>query len=746
MIKYIMLFSLTNDSLIELQGQVERITFFNEDNAYTIARLKVNGYKDLVTIVGNIAAINPGEILKLKGFWDKHPKYGEQFKIHSCESLVPATVKGIEKYLGSGLIKGIGPVFAKKLVDKFGDKTLDIIANENTIERLREIDGIGQKRVEMIKTAWIEQKEIKDLMLFLQNYDISSSYAAKIYKYYGKDAVRIVKKDPYKLTEIYGIGFISADKVAEKLGIPSDAPQRAQAAILYALQQLAEKGHVYCPYEKLIVFCTEELKLNRTDKLQLKREHIVKAVSDVEIAKKIAIEDLNENRIIQNNKAVYLTKFYVSETGVSSNLKTLMSSPKNLRNFDEDKALEWVQQELAINLAPMQITAVRASIKNKIMVITGGPGTGKTTIIKCIISIYKKLNQRIALAAPTGRASRKLQEASDYEAKTIHRLLEFTPKDGKFKRNENNCLPADLVIVDEASMIDIILMHHFLKSIPTHATLILVGDVDQLPSVGAGDVLRDIISSNTVTTIKLNEIFRQASQSLIVVNAHKINNGESPIIPTNPADSNDFYFINIEEPQDIVNKIVDLCKDKLPRRYSFNPMKDIQVLSAMHKGTLGAQNLNIELQKALNPSKTEISRGGRIFKTGDKVMQTVNNYEKEVYNGDIGQVIKINHETQELTVNFYDRQIIYDFKDLDELVLAYAVSIHKSQGSEYNAVIIPIHTQHYIMLQRNLIYTAVTRGKKLIVLLGTKKALNIAINNNKQTERYSYLRQRLTSL
>ena len=718
---------------IEIQGQLEKITYVNEENGYTIAKIKVKGHRELVTIAGNLFSVNPGEVLKLKGIWYNHPKYGEQIKVTSYESVIPATAKGIERYLGSGLIKGIGPVMAKRLVAQFGVETLDVI--ENSIPRLKEVDGIGDKRIRMIQTAWAEQKEIKEVMLFLQGYGVSSSYATKIFKQYGQKSIRVVKENPYQLaTDIFGIGFITADKIAQNIGIAKDSQIRAEAGILYVLKQLSNDGHVYYPYELLIEECKKVL--------NLERDVIVKAFGKIASEKKIVLEDINAEEI-KENKAVYLTEFYISEAGISNSLKKLLNVKKTLRAFDIEKALEWVQKELGIILAENQIKAVKEAINQKVMVITGGPGTGKTTIINSIIRIYRRLGRRVLLAAPTGRAAKRMAEATGHEAKTIHRLLEFSFQEGGFKRNERNPLEADLLVIDETSMVDTSLMHHFLKAVPVTTTLILVGDVDQLPSVGPGNVLKDIIESGVIPTVKLNEIFRQSRESLIIINAHKVNNGEMPILTYNKARLQDFYFFQIEEPEKILEKIISLCKEKIPEKFKFDPIKDIQVLTAMHKGLIGTSNLNMELQKVLNPSTDKLIIGSKVFNPGDKVMQIVNNYDKDVYNGDIGVITRINKEDQEIKVDYEGKVVSYDYSDLDEIVLAYSVSVHKSQGSEYPVVVMPIHTQHYMLLQRNLLYTAITRGKRLVIIVGTKKAMAIAIRNNKTQKRYTYLKNRL---
>jgi exodeoxyribonuclease V alpha subunit len=720
--------------LTELKGQIERITYHNEENSYTIAKMKVGGRHDLVTVVGNLLSVAPGEVLKLRGTWENHPKFGQQFKVASYESVIPATAAGIERYLGSGLIKGIGPIMAKRLVSKFGVETLNVI--ESDIERLRDVEGFGDKRIGMIGKAWDDQKEIREVMVFLQGHGVSPAYGAKIFKQYGKDSITVVRGNPYRLAaDIFGIGFLTADRIAEKLGIARNSQIRAEAGILHVLHHLSDEGHVYYPYEPLVEECVKIL--------GVEREGVVKAFGAIALDRRIVIEDLNREDINENNKAVYLAKFHVSETGVAAKLQTLMTSPKKLRPFDQGKALDWVQAELKISLAENQKQAVREAIERKVMVVTGGPGTGKTTIIDSIIRIYRKLNQRVLLAAPTGRAAKRMSEATGSEAKTIHRLLEFSPKEGRFKKDGDSPLEADLIVIDETSMVDTILMHHFLKAVPDNATLILVGDVDQLPSVGAGNVLKDIIDSGCVPTVRLTEIFRQAKESLIVVNAHRVNGGQMPLPGQHGERPQDFYFFEVEEPEKALEKIVELCKERIPRKFGFRPVEDIQVLTPMHRGIIGASNLNTELQQHLNPSGDELLRAGRTLRVGDKVMQIRNNYDKEVFNGDIGKITTIDKEEQEIAVDYDGREVRYEYPELDEIVLAYAVSVHKSQGSEYPAVVMPILTQHYMLLQRNLLYTGITRGKKLVVLVGTKKALAIAIRNDKPQKRYTLLKGRI---
>ena len=730
-----------DENILEVQGQIEKITYFNEENNYTVAKIRIQGRGDLVTMVGTVFSVTPGEILRLKGRWSNHPRYGEQFMVVSYESVLPATVKGIERYLGSGMIRGIGPVMAKRLVSAFGAETLSII--DHVPDRLNEVAGIGEKRIEMIRKAWEDQKEIRDVMIFLQGYGISPAYAVKIYRQYGRDSIQVVRDNPYRLAmDVFGIGFVTADRIAEKLGIPKDSQARIEAGILYVLQGLADDGHVYYPYGELVQKCSSILEIEEKD--------IPASLKNLVAQNKIVIDDLQltpSSLLPSSDAPVYLSAFYVSEVGITNKMKEIIACPRQLKLVDVEEIAAWAQTDLGITLSGRQLAAVKASVNSKIMVITGGPGTGKTTIINAIIKVCNKMGRKVLLAAPTGRAAKRITEATGREAKTIHRLLEYSPGgssgEGGFKRNETNPLETDLVVVDEVSMVDTLLMYHFLKALPAGATLVLVGDIDQLPSVGPGNVLKDIIDAGRVQVIRLNEIFRQSRQSMIIVNAHRINDGEMPLAAYGEGSLKDFYFFAIEEPEKVLEKVISLCKEGLVSRFGYDPLNDIQVLTPMHRGTVGVANLNTELQKALNPAKEELLRGGKLFKTGDKVMQIRNNYDKDVYNGDIGRVAGIDREMQELKVSYDGRLVSYDFSDLDEIVLAYAISVHKSQGSEYPVVIMPVLTQHYMLLQRNLFYTGVTRGKKLVILIGTKKALAIAVRNNKPQKRYTLLRERL---
>jgi exodeoxyribonuclease V alpha subunit len=711
-----------------LEGVLERIVFFNEENSFTVARLQVPGKKDLVTIVGALPLPTPGETLRLKGQWVVDTKFGQQFRVESCLSVLPATIIGIQKYLGSSLIKGIGPIMAKRIVDKFGLDTFDII--EENPERLTEIDGIGPIRTERITKAWQEQKQIREVMVFLQGHEISPAYAVKIFKAYGDKAVSVVKENPYRLAlDISGIGFKTADKVAKSMGIDPNSQIRAEAGIIHVLSELVDEGHCYYPYE--------ELKQKVAELLEIDLAILETALATLAREDRILIEDLPEI------KAVYLTPLHVAEANVARRLKTLIASPKQALQIDVEKAIEWVQSISRIDLAATQKLALRKTISGKVVVLTGGPGTGKTTLINSLVKILEKKGQRIVLASPTGRAAKRLSEVTGKEAKTIHRLLEFSPKEGGFKRNEDNPLDADLVVIDEASMVDILLMNQLLKAIPLTATLLLVGDVDQLPSVGPGNVLKDIIASGNVETIILTEIFRQAQESLIIVNAHRVNRGEFPQLKPQQGQRSDFYFIEKDDPEEVLGVIKELCVKRLPNAFRLNPLDDIQVMTPMHRGTVGVANLNAELQVLLNPQGKVITRGGRLFRVNDKVMQIKNNYEKDVFNGDIGTLAAIDIEEQKVQVKFEGRTVDYELSDLDDLVLAYAISIHKSQGAEYPVVVVPLLSQHYIMLQRNLLYTAITRAKRLVVLVGSKRAIAIAVRNNKVQRRYTNLAAKL---
>jgi len=716
-----------------LQGTIERITYVNEETQYVVARLDVPGFREPATIVGNLPSLTPGETLRLHGTWTHHRKYGDQFQVERCETISPATLNGIQRYLGSGLIKGIGPIFAKRLVDAFGLDTLRVVEEEP--DHLLEVEGIGPLRLQRIRTAWAEQKEIREVMLFLQGHGISSAYAVKIFKAYGQAAIATVKANPYRLAQdIYGIGFKTADRMAQNLGVPHDSPLRARAGILHALQALSDEGHVYALEADLLREAETTLEIPRT--------LLLEAIPDLLREGQLVVEDLPGG-----GRAIYLKPLYVAEERVARRLSDILRAPRLPMQIDAEKALAWVEGITRLQLASQQREAIRMVLTHKVLVITGGPGTGKTTILRCIIRILEKKGVRIHLASPTGRAAKRMAEATGCEAMTIHRLLEWSPAVAGFQRNAHRPLETDLVIVDEASMIDVLLMNSLLRAIPLMATVVLVGDADQLPSVGPGTVLKDILDSGRVPAVRLTEIFRQAERSRIVLNAHRVNRGEFPDLSRPPrGQESDFHFLSEEDQERLQQLIVDLASRRLPARYGFDPVEEIQVLTPMHRGVIGAAQLNAALQATLNPARPgvmEVMRGGRVFRVGDRVMQIRNNYDKEVYNGDIGRITRIDLADQEVVVRVDGRSVRYDFSALDELTLAYAATVHKSQGSEYPAVILPVHTTHYPMLQRNLLYTAVTRAKRLLVLVGTEKALAIAVKNDATLHRCTRLADRM---
>ncbi|MFH0787947.1 MAG: ATP-dependent RecD-like DNA helicase [Pseudomonadota bacterium] len=715
---------------VTLEGSIERITFHNEENHFTIAKMKIKGRRDLLTIIGHLFSITPGEVLKIQGYYEQHPKYGQQVRVENYESVIPATLVGIEKYLGSGLVKGIGPEMAQRIVKQFGLATLDII--EKDIQQLSKVDGVGPKRIGQIKAAWKEQKEIRRIMIFLQGYGVSTGLATKIFKTYGQQAVTRMQENPYTLaTDIFGVGFLTADRIAEKMGIARDAMIRLQAGLTYILQQKSEEGQVCLPEEALIQAGSNQLAVN-SDLL------------DQALKELIHNKHLRSQQTEKGETLLFLPYLDFSEEGIARRIGILLKEiPGNDGRMGE--IIAQGEKSLRLSLSVKQKEAVQRALSQKILIITGGPGTGKTTIIRSILEIFKRLNRRCLLMAPTGRAAKRLSEVTHYPAATIHRALGYNPKLGGFQKDEEHPLPADLVVIDEASMVDTSLMFHLLKAVPDQASLILVGDVFQLPSVGPGNVLSDLIESQRIPVVQLNQIFRQGEGSLIVVNAHRIHQGEMPILVKEELSRNqEFYFLEQEDPERAARWILELVQEKLPKRYSLDPLQDIQVLTPMYKGAVGAENLNLFLQEHLNPNQRSLQRGPRCFKIRDKVMQIRNNYDKDVFNGDIGRVSKIDPENQEVWVNFEGRFVVYDFSELEELVLAYAISVHKSQGNEYPAVILPIMIQHYILLQRNLIYTAITRAKRVVVLVGTKKALAIGIKNNKPQQRNSFLKERLT--
>jgi exodeoxyribonuclease V alpha subunit len=661
---------------------------------------------------------------------------------------VPATIEGIRKYLGSGMIKGLGPVMAGRIVERFGKTTLDVI--EDGIERLGEVPGIGPKRIATIAEAWQTQREIRDVMLFLQSHAVSTGFAAKIFKRYGSRSVAVVTENPYRLAEdIAGVGFLTADRIAEKVGIPRNSPLRLEAGVLFVLRQVAVEGHVLFPRRRLSARCREILSVDGAGGADgvdgVDAAAIERAVTALAAGRRIVLEAMADGQA--EDQAVYLAPFHLFETSAARKLRVLLEVPRALGGIDVEAAAAWVQGRMAVDLSGSQLAALRGALTHKAIVITGGPGTGKTTIVNAVVQVFEAARARVMLAAPTGRAAKRLSEATGREARTIHRLLEFSPQNGGFERNADNPLACDLLVVDEASMIDIALIHHLLEAVPAQAGLILVGDVHQLPSVGPGNVLGDIIDSQAVPVLRLTEIFRQARQSLIIVNAHAINAGRMPALSpaAESGPGQDFYFVEQPDPERVLEHIVEFVVSRIPRRFGLDPVEDIQVLTPMHKGVVGAENLNRRLQEALNPGEGGVAHGERLFRENDKVMQVRNNYDKEVFNGDIGRIAAVRPGGRELDVRFEGRHVTYDFSELDELSPAYAVSVHKSQGSEYPAVVFPVLTQHYILLQRNLIYTALTRARRLAVLVGTRRALAIGIRSGSAAHRWTRLSERLGS-
>lgn len=750
---------------VDISGSVERITFYNEENGYTVLRLQpdVRGMlpyahgKQLVTVVGNLPEVNPGEWLKLTGQWLNHAKHGRQFQVELCEQSVPASVEGIKRYLGSGMVRGVGKVMAERIVNRFGADTLTII-DENP-QRLGEVLGIGRKRVDSIIKAWEEQRAIKDVMIFLQGHGISTHLAVKIYKQYGDESLAVVQTTPYRLVQdIHGIGFKTADKIAQALGLAADDPARIEAGIHYTLSKMADDGHVYAPQDELepeaagILQVPAEKVTAVLESLEnsdlVRRETITYRTTDDRRQTTAGEQANGEATAVREERAVYLPALYFSETGLTRQVQRLIEHPTS-RLSDLRGGVQMatsigrgVNGPSFTTLTAQQGQAVNAALTHKLTILTGGPGTGKTTTLRTLLDILDATGHSYALASPTGRAAKRLTEATGREAKTIHRLLEFKPGEG-FGRNENNPIDADLIVIDETSMLDLVLAYNLLRAIGSDSHLLLVGDIDQLPSVGAGDVLRDLIASDVAAVVRLETIFRQAAGSLIIRNAHRINQGHMP--ETRP-DAEDFFLFIKEDPGETAELLVDIVAKRIPHKFGLDPIDDVQVLAPMYNGLAGVTRLNGLLQEALNPPaprKMERRIGGRVFRVGDKVMQTVNNYDKSVYNGDIGRVTAMDAIEQTLTVAIDGALVVYGFLEVDELIHAFAVSVHKSQGSEYPCVVIPVVVQHYMMLQRNLLYTAVTRARRLAILVGTRRALQIAVRTNPTAQRHTALDWRL---
>jgi exodeoxyribonuclease V alpha subunit len=719
-----------------LSGIIERVTFHNLDTGFAVLRVQAAGRRGMVTVVGHLPSAIAGEYVEAAGAWAQDRDHGLQFKADQLRTTPPHTVAGIEKYLGSGLIKGIGAHFARKIVQVFGERTLAVIDESPAF--LKEVKGIGPRRIQRIRESWREQKAVRAIMVFLQSHGVGTARAVRIYKQYGEQAIDIVRANPYRLaTDIWGVGFRHADQLAERLGIDRGSPLRARAALRYVLQELSNHGHCGFP-EAAVIARTTELTGIATEVVTAAVEH---ERSEGELVRETL------PGVPTEEPWLYLKPLFLAEHGVARAIRALREGPHPLPSIDLAAALGWVEKKMGLDLAATQRDAIRQAATRKVLVITGGPGVGKSTIVRGILEIYAAKGLRCALCAPTGRAARRLGETTGREAKTIHRLLEFDPALGGFKRDRSNHLDTDLLIVDEASMVDVVLMNQLLRAVPPWASLVLVGDVDQLPSVGPGTVLADIIGSGAMPVVRLTEIFRQAGRSWIVRGAHQVNQGEMP--QAAPAETGgDFYIVEADTPEAIIDRILKMLRERIPARFGLDPVRDVQVLSPMNRSELGVRHLNARLQEVFNPSagsgeKLEVTRFGWTFRRNDKVIQTVNNYQKEVFNGDIGRVSTIDLVDQELTIEYEGRPVVYDFGELDELALAYCLTVHKSQGAEYPAVIIPLHTQHYLMLQRNLLYTAITRGKRLVVLVGSRKALSLAVGRQDTARRYSALRGRL---
>jgi len=710
----------------EMTGQVENVVYRSEDTGYTVFSMKIPDQKEPITVVGHSAAMWVGETVNAEGEWVQHKKHGLQFRADSLTCIVPTSAKGIERYLASGMIQGIRKVMAKRLVQKFGKDTLRIIEKES--KRLEEVEGIGPTRRDLIKSSWIEQKAVRDIMIFLQGHGVGTAQSARIYRQYGNDAIARITDNPYRLCQdIWGIGFKSADSVAMSIGIPADSESRARAGLTYTLRAMTDEGHCFCPVAELI--------LQSQALLDIPAEILTAALE----------HQTRIGQLANDDNHVYLRSLHEAEITIAEKLTHLKSTPAPFKPIIVEKAVPWAEHRVGIAFDPKQREAVNLGLSEKVSIITGGPGVGKTTIIRALVEVFAKRKLRLHLAAPTGRAAKRMEEATGREAKTIHRLLKYTPRTGMFEHNAANPIEADVVILDEVSMVDVPLMSSFLSALPDTSSLILVGDTDQLPSVGPGNVLRDLIASDVIAYVRLEHIFRQASGGLIVQNAHHVNNGEH-IDAAPEGEVSDFYFIDSGNPEHMIRTMLELVTDRIPNRFGLDPVAEVQVLTPMRKNKLGSENLNTVLQEAVNPKGLAVQRFGRNYRIGDRVMQVRNNYDKDVFNGDIGRITTIDEEEQKIVVEMDGNAVFYEFGELDELVLAYASSIHKSQGSEYPAVVLLIATQHYKLLQRNLLYTAITRGRKLVCLVGSSKAVGMAIRNNEMRLRRTRLMQRLITL
>ncbi|MEA5551964.1 ATP-dependent RecD-like DNA helicase [Anabaena cylindrica UHCC 0172] len=723
-----------------ITGVVERLTFYSGESGYTVARLTRSSIKDLTTIVGSFANIQPGQTLQLTGFWREHPQYGSQFQVINYKETKPATLTGIEKYLGSGLIKGVGPVTAKRIVAHFGTETLEII--ENQIDRLIEVNGIAKKRIKLIKNAWETQKAIKEVMVFLQGHGVSTIYAVKIYKQYGDKAIAVVTNNPYQLaTDIYGIGFLTADKIARNLGVPADSQFRYCAGLVHALSEAAEDGHCYLPQPELM---ESVIKLLTTESHEPTEEAIAQTITDMALKDELIREKDGDTLLC------YKPTYFHTEQNLAELINQRLSQPITT---DIPRVRAWLErftQTQKIELSQQQEEAVEMAAYSPIMILTGGPGVGKTFTTHTIVSLWKAMGKSIALAAPTGRAAQRLAEMTGLEAKTIHRLLEFDPRSRGFKADSDNPLPQTAIIVDEASMLDLFLAYALVKAVSVGAQLLLVGDIDQLPSVGPGSILADLINSGRVPVVRLTQVFRQAQQSAIITAAHEINRGQYPTIEpiSNSPVSDCLWHGGGFQPEHGVQTICELITDLIPK-LGFNPATDVQVLCPMSRGLVGTRNLNTVLQELINPKsldKVEITRGGMTLRVGDRVIQQTNDYQREVFNGDLGIIADIDTVEQEVNVQYGERSVVYDYADLNEITLAWSVSIHKSQGSEYPVVILPFYMQHYMMLSRNLLYTGLTRAKKLAIVIGAKKAISLAVRSTDDMRRYTRLQERLALL